>query len=542
MALIYANRVSFLAMSLLWAVAASSQSNPAITAWLRNTNGQMAKHYVKGNSTVVNDADSANVQNVYYSGNYVYVRATGLPAYATGPFLDGNPSLASNQKAIFKFPLSPVKKTGTSTNTTGGNIGVFINGVALFDYRDAYSWKNSTSTVVQGGGDGKWNRDAIVGETKGFDCSKGHPAMGNYHHHQNPSAFKYDLTTLSAICNTYNADGLYVLDSTKHSPLIGFAYDGFPIYGGYAYKNVDGSGGITRMKSSYNLRNITKRTAYADGTVVLAGPDVNSTYYLGYFREDYQYVATSTATPDYLDDHNGRFCVTPEYPNGIYCYFATVDSVWHSAYPYAVGPTFYGVVSASKVTSITETVKEYLGTTLAINLKSFDAFVDDNKTLLTWETTGANPSGFIIERSKDGKVFSAIGTLTANEGTAESNFRFTDKSPFAGRNIYRIKINAKNAEPTYSNSITVINRGQDFGARIYPNPSTDMIVVQANDFLTEDAQLLLVDLQGRLVQTKILAKGSTLGILETQKVYPGDYMVKIITKGLTKVYKVTIRK
>jgi hypothetical protein len=150
-----------------------------------------------------------------------------------------------------------------------------------------------------------------------------------------------------------------VIDSTTHSPLLGFAYDGFPIYGAYAFKNADGTGGITRMKSSYTLRNITTRTTSPTGATVTAGPVVSTTYPLGYFREDYQYNATSTATPDYLDEHNGRFCVTPEYPNGIYCYFTTVDANWNSAYPYVVGPTFYGVKTAGKVTSITEPVTVY---------------------------------------------------------------------------------------------------------------------------------------------------------------------------------------
>jgi hypothetical protein len=41
-----------------------------------------------------------------------------------------------------------------------------------------------------------------------------------------------------------------------------------------------------------------------------------------------------------LDVHNGRFCITPEYPEGIYCYFATVDANYNSAYPYVVGQRF----------------------------------------------------------------------------------------------------------------------------------------------------------------------------------------------------------
>ena len=120
------------------------------------------------------------------------------------------------------------------------------------------------------------------------------------------------------------------------------------------------------MKSSYRLRNITTRTTYADGSSVTAGPPVSATYPLGYFREDYEYIATTSLTPDYLDAHNGRFCVTPEYPNGIYCYFATVNASWNSAYPYVVGPAFYGVRSAAKITSITEPVTVYTPSTVGI--------------------------------------------------------------------------------------------------------------------------------------------------------------------------------
>jgi hypothetical protein len=200
----------------------------------------------------------------------------------------------------------------------------------------------------------------VVGERLGFDCSKGHPAMTNYHHHQNPSAFNLDLTVISTICNLYASDALYVINPTVHSPLIGYAYDGFPIYGAYGYKNTDGTGGIVRMKSSFTLRSMTTRTTLYTSTVtVTSGPPVNTTYPLGYFKEDYQYVATTTLTPDYLDIHNGRFCVTPEYPLGTYCYFATVNTSHNSAYPYVVGPTFYGVKNVTKPTSITETTTTY---------------------------------------------------------------------------------------------------------------------------------------------------------------------------------------
>lgn len=337
---------------LLFALFANAQTNPAITSWLQNTTGITGRHYVAGNSTPIIDAVQANVQSVQYNATNAYVSATGIPAYITGPFQDGNPSLATAQNKIFKFPLTPTQNTGTATATTGGNIGVFINGVALFDYRDGVAWNNTTNSLCGGpgnptcpGGMGTtqaWNRDAIPAERAGFDCNKAHPAMGNYHHHQNPSAFNLDLVVTSTVCNTYPADGLYVINSSAHSPLLGFAYDGFPIYGAYAYTNVNGTGGISRMKSGYQLSTNTTRTN---------GPAVNTTYFNGYFREDYVYVSHPT-DPTYLDVHNGRFCVTPEYPAGIYCYFTTVDANYNSAYPYVVGPTFYGNVVASAVTTI----------------------------------------------------------------------------------------------------------------------------------------------------------------------------------------------
>jgi len=385
-----------------------SQLNPVITSWLQNTTSTLGSHYVSGNSTVIQDNVEANIQTVQYSTNWAYISTNGIPAYPTGPFLDGNPSLATDQNAIFKISLNPAQNTGTLTATNGGNIGIFINGVALFDYRDGVAWNTATNSLCGGlpgmspcpGGPGSsysWNRDAIPAEKLGFDCSKGHPAMGNYHHHQNPSAFNLDLSVISTICDLYAADGLYAINSTVHSPLIGFAYDGFPIYGAYGYMNTDGTGGITRIKSGYQLRNITARTLWADGTDVADGPVVSTTYPLGYFREDYEFV-THAGQEDYLDAHNGRFCITPEYPNGIYCYFATVDANWNSAYPYVVGPYFYGNKTAAKVTSITETVTTYTSTA-SLEEVSIEVSVYPNPSndLLIIQLNGLNKINSAIE-------------------------------------------------------------------------------------------------------------------------------------------------
>ena len=84
-------------------VASLGQQNPAITQWLINNNNTMGSHYVQGNSVAIRDNVLANVQQVAYSTQWVYVTTNGIPAHTTGPFMDGNPSLATDQNAILNF-------------------------------------------------------------------------------------------------------------------------------------------------------------------------------------------------------------------------------------------------------------------------------------------------------------------------------------------------------------------------------------------------------------------------------------------------------
>ena len=62
-------------------------------------------------------------------------------------------------------------------------------------------------------------------------------------------------------------------------------------------------------------------------------------YILGDLVQDYIY-DSSVGT---LDGYNGKFSVTPEYPNGTYAYFMTEDGSGNPVYPYVIGPKMYGV-------------------------------------------------------------------------------------------------------------------------------------------------------------------------------------------------------
>jgi hypothetical protein len=239
---------------------------------------------------------------------------------------------------------------------------------------------------------------------------------------------------------------LYTIDSTQHSPLIGFAYDGFPIYGAYGFRNMDGTGGVVRIKSGYQLRSITTRTTSPTGASVSAGPAVSTTYPLGYFREDYEFVGGS-GLPDVLDEHNGRFCVTPEYPNGMYCYFATVDQNWNSAYPYIVGPTFYGTRTGAKVTAIGEVVITYSPSTTSLKKNTendvvFHAFPNPASELIAVQISGlVNSTMMVALYDLSGKL---IEEKTLNPGSTISYF--DARKLYAGQ--YLIKLVGESSTQT----------------------------------------------------------------------------------------------
>ena len=65
---------------------------------------------------------------------------------------------------------------------------------------------------------------------------------------------------------------------------------------------------------------------------------VQDGYLLGDLVEDYIYDSTVGS----LDEFNGKFTRTPDYPNGTYAYFLTEDGSGNPVYPYGVGPKYYG--------------------------------------------------------------------------------------------------------------------------------------------------------------------------------------------------------
>ena len=126
------------------------------------------------------------------------------------------------------------------------------------------------------------------------------------------------------------------IPSTDHSPIIGWAYDGNPIYGPYGYTTKSG-GAITQMRSGYSLE-------------LQDGRPSTGLYPEGFFVEDYTYKKVDDDAV--LDENNGRFCFTPEFPKGTYAYFGTIndgpadsaenfDGYKRPVFPYLVGDGYH---------------------------------------------------------------------------------------------------------------------------------------------------------------------------------------------------------
>ena len=103
--------------------------------------------------------------------------------------------------------------------------------------------------------------------------------------------------------------------------------DGFPIYGPYGYEDRGNVlTNIVRIESGYSLKTVNRDS-------IATGPGGLPT---GEFIEDYEYSSNSHG----LDQYNGRYGPTPEFPNGTYYYVATINADQTPAYPYTVGPSF----------------------------------------------------------------------------------------------------------------------------------------------------------------------------------------------------------
>lgn len=375
-------------------------ADPQITSWFTLDSGKVAQIYrtpAEKNSgrtettwtngrNVQSQPAYCGVQAILSSSNWVYIRSTGLGSQIMGPWQNGYfPNLPTDQHFIFAMPRHPSVQTSSGFNRLF-EIGMFVDGVRMFDACDAFSYSNQNGQDANpragiGQGDHVWNRDALVNEGKTFDAALAHQQnQGTYHYHVEPIALRYELgdhVDFDPATKTYHES---LGAPTKHSPILGWMHDGYPVYGPFGFSNpTNPASGLRRMVSGFVLRSgengadnlaqsgrktwpawaarETQTPAKLDANEV--GPNVSEQYPLGHYIEDYAYLGDlgKTAGKDFdLDELNGRWSVTPEFPQGTYAYFTTIDANGRPVYPYNMGRRFHGIPNGRLVTGIHEPV------------------------------------------------------------------------------------------------------------------------------------------------------------------------------------------
>ena len=146
-----------------------------------------------------------------------------------------------------------------------------------------------------------------------------------------------DIDAISYLKNTnYLGDNLRHPDG--HSKIVGLSYDGYPIYGPYGYVNKNEKSEIILISSSYRLRNDVSENRL---NLIKSNDEIPQSFKIGSLVYDYIY---ENGFGD-LDECNGRFCITPEFPYGTYAYFLTFreeNQILTPQYPYIIGDHFYG--------------------------------------------------------------------------------------------------------------------------------------------------------------------------------------------------------
>ena len=264
----------------------------------------------------VDDLTTSDTENhqcevsITLNETHLIITTNGLPNHDFESTLacSGGGDCAAPQSYTWSIPRSPVNDTAGGHDSTDcpeangdkecapdrGAVAVSINGVPIFGPEDA---PGGDAVAAE---HGEYNEDRQPIE---LGICHGHAAQGGtYHYHADGNCMHwhpeegesiendYDESTIQAIAqNTYDGN---------HSKVIGVAFDGYPIYGFWGY---DDQMNVVEMRSSYELK---------DGETGYNGID------------DYKY----TEGLGHLDECNGHFGPTPDFPQGIYHYHSTMQN------------------------------------------------------------------------------------------------------------------------------------------------------------------------------------------------------------------------
>jgi hypothetical protein len=256
-------------------------------------------------------------------------------------------------------------------------------------------------------------------------------------------------------------------DGSQVSNIIGWAYDGNPIYGPYGYSDSENSNSAPkRLESGYTLNpsNVIDRPLFPSG----------------FFVEDYEYTNSGD-----LDENNGRFSKTPEFPNGVYAYFATIDTFSIPKFPYFIGNK-YRSNTLNENSTLNQSF-DFNNSNLLRNTLPYKVSDDYAKNDFIIETNEITNQESIVESVSEGFVNAFDIISSGSDYKVNDVLNFDDTNTFGGGLIARVSsIEGKNitkidtSVETYENSIFTYNDGGEVKITIKPHhnlSNNDFVVV-----------------------------------------------------------------
>ena len=279
----------------------STTATTKTISWVETTTG------ISDNNAGANTFIHVDGVSVSQVANVLNITTNNIMNHAVGTFPTAdNTSIIQDKASTYKLtslvgrvdPSSLGTQFANATTTSNTAIGIATNGALITNANSGVTHTDSTTFTY----------NSMYRNEVSRDNAGGAPDSNNIYGYIQPSPQAVALDNWS---------------TSTHSPIVGWAFDGFPIYGPYGYSDrANASSSIKRIDSSYGLKTVTRATIGGTPT--------------GEFVEDYEYIANSGD----LDAYNGRSGPTPEFPAGTYYYVATVDASNKPAYPYTTGPSF----------------------------------------------------------------------------------------------------------------------------------------------------------------------------------------------------------
>ena len=177
---------------------------------------------------------------------------------------------------------------------------------------------------------------------------------------------------------------------------------------------------------------------------------------------------------------------------------------------------------------------------LAVSLMNFGAKGVGNSALLSWSTASESQnSHFLIERSEDGKNFSAIGTVKGSGTTSARQFyTFTDYLPSKTQNYYRLQQVDFDGKKTFSSIINFNFQAKKLKSKVFPTVVSDFVTLEFES--KDDAQIDVRDIFGRLISSQKAenTEGVNSFYLNLNNAQNGFYFISVLTSDKMETHKI----